>query len=59
MIELLDQDSYESRQAATRLADTLHNFGILDDDMFDLLLIDIYEKYGVDSYGDICDNDYL
>lgn len=58
MIELLNQESYENRQAAVGLADTLHNLGIIDDITFDLLLIDIYETYG-ETDGDLGDDDYL
>lgn len=38
-------NTYECRMAAVRLADTLHNIGILNDTAFDTLLIEIYSKY--------------
>ena len=58
MIDPLDDYNYQDRWAAVGLADTLHNLGVIDDDAFDLLLVEIYLKYGV-TYGDISDNDYL
>lgn len=58
MIDPLDECNYQNRQAAVGLADTLHNLGVIDDDTFDLLLVEIYIKYGT-TYGDISDNDYL
>lgn len=58
MIDPLDDYNHQDRWAAVGLADTLHNLGVIDDDAFDLLLAEIYLKYGV-TYGDISDNDYL
>lgn len=57
MIELLDQRSFYDRQYAVRLADTLHNLGVISDHEFDLLLFDMYERYGDTDYGDIHFND--
>lgn len=60
MIELLDFDSFENRHAAAKLADTLHNMSIINDAQFDLLLINIYERYGERHfYEDFRDDDLI
>ena len=59
MIDLLDLFDRSLKMNAVRLADTLHNFGIISDEEFDLLVSEIYEKYGDDLDGNFIDYDDL
>lgn len=41
---------WSPRSSSLRLAHTLHEMRVLTDEMFDQLIIGIYEKYGDESY---------
>ena len=55
MIELTTIDQWTKRSSAASLANTLHDLGVIDDETFDQLLSDLYNKYG-DCYDGVINN---